>query len=252
MTKRIIIVAGLVFASAPAWSALRLGLGNAVAKRSADLINKASAQAKSRSATASAATLPHCSSGALSDSLPIEMNKIGGIDPLGHVQPTGHTFPADHIYYYSSTTTVYSPAVYAPGNITVTSVASSSNLSATPVYTDYTLTFYACQEFRAVYGHVKTLDPSLFSQAGAMSSCQTYVTGGNTFQLCTANTNFTMHSGDLDRQSRALQRTDFGASDDRVSLSYVSPARRGPNQLHTVCPVDYFVLRGRRRRCRPS
>src|SRR5262249_31073974 len=162
MRNRVVIVMGLLLAGIPARSAVRFGLGNAVAHRSADLVNKAGA---SQNVTGDnvAGTPASCPSGAIFDSQPIEMSMTGGIDPPGHVQPTGHTFPTDHIYYYSSTTTVYTPPVYAPGNIHITSIGSSSNLSASPVYTDYTITFYACQEFRVVYGHVKTLTPSLLS-----------------------------------------------------------------------------------------
>src|SRR5258706_5448224 len=116
MNKRTLILLGLLLGAIPVQSALRFGLGNAVAKRSAELINKGGAN-NAIVGDSVAATLASCPAGAILDSLPIEMNKIGGIDPLGHVQPTGHTFPADHIYYYSSTTTVYTPAVYAPSNI---------------------------------------------------------------------------------------------------------------------------------------
>src|SRR5437899_12491471 len=92
----------VAFAALPAPAALRFGLGNAVAKRSGELINKAG-DSVTVTGDSVAATLPGCSSGALFDALPIDMTQVMGIDPLGHVQPTGHTFPSDHIYYYAST-----------------------------------------------------------------------------------------------------------------------------------------------------
>jgi hypothetical protein len=238
MRQQTIIGLVILAVTIPASAGLRFGLGDAVAKRSAELINKAGGSTAIVGENV-AGTLASCPSGAIFDSLPIDMNLVRGVDPLGHVQPTGHTFPSDHIYYYSSTSTV--TPVYAPGNIHITAVATSSNLSAIPVHTDYTVTFYSCREYRSVYGHVKTLTPALLSQVGAMSRCDTYQTGGNTFQLCTADTNIEMHSGDLIGYTAISSALDFGSADSRVTLSYVSPNRRGPYQLHTVCPMDYFT-----------
>src|SRR4051812_30620889 len=106
----LIAVISLLVASG-ARAALRFGLGDAVAKRSAELIEKAGSS-QSVVGENVAASLASCPAGAIFDSFPIDMNLIRGIDPLGHVQPTGHTFPSDHIYYYSSTSTV--TPVYSP------------------------------------------------------------------------------------------------------------------------------------------
>src|SRR5262245_16447554 len=99
-SRKIIVILFLISAGA-AQAAVRLGLGNAVAKRSAELINKAG-DSNPIVGEAVGATLAYCPAGALFDSLPIDMSMVRGVDPLGHVQPTGHTFPSDHIYYYAS------------------------------------------------------------------------------------------------------------------------------------------------------
>ncbi|HVO32435.1 MAG TPA: hypothetical protein VMU17_00885, partial [Elusimicrobiota bacterium] len=66
-------------------------------------------------------------------------------------------------------------------------------------------------------------------------------TGGTRFRYCTTYTNFEMQSGDLVGYLRTSSALDFGSYDNRVTLYYVSPQRRGVYQLNTVCPVDYFT-----------
>ncbi len=240
MKRRLFILAGLALWAIPARAGLRFGLGDAVAKRSADLINQAGTNAAVVGDNV-AATLPNCPAGSVFDSYPTDMTMIGGIDPLGHVQPTGHTFPSDHIYYYSSTTTVVTPPVYAPGNIHVTSISATTYPNASPVFTDYSLTFYPCQNLRFFYGHVRTLSAVLMSQLSATPAyCSTYSTGGSNFQYCTYNMNFQMSSGDLIGALQTNSTLDFGGSDNRTSIFYVSPARRGIYQMNTICPIDYF------------
>jgi len=241
MKQRLFILTGLILWVLPARAALRFGLGDAVAKRSADLINQAGANTAVVGDNV-AATLPSCPSGAVLDSYPTEMAKIGGIDPLGHVQPTGHTFPSDHIYYYSSTNSVVTPSVFAPGSIHVTGISASTYLNAVPVFTDYSVTFYPCSNLRFYYGHVRTLSSPLVAQLSATTPyCSTYSTGGSNIQYCSYYTNFVMNSGDLIGAIQTNGSLDFGGSDDRTSIFYVSPARRGPTQLDTICPIDYFT-----------
>src|SRR5262249_29171006 len=156
------------------------------------------------------------------------LSMIGGIDPLGHVQPSGHTFPSDHIYPYSSTSTVYTPPLYAPGNIHVTDIASTEYLSATPVFTDYTLTFYACRELTTYYGHVRPLSPTLQNALGSTPSqyCSTYSTGGSSYHRCDQNVNVTLTSGDLMGYAATSGSFDFGSYDYRQTpLPFVSPSR---------------------------
>lgn len=233
---------GLTFLTLPASAAFRFGLGDAVAKRSAELINRAG-DSQPLVGDRVVATLPLCSGNDLFDALPIDMSMIGGIDPLGHVQPTGHTFPSDHIYYYSSTSTAYTPPVYAPADIHITEISSSRYLNASPVFTDYSMTFYPCQNYRAFYGHVRTLTASLQSQfAQYPQSCSTYSTGGSSIERCTAYTNISLNSGEQIGYVQTSGTLDFGASDFRVSpIAYVSPDRHSSYQRYTVCPIDYFT-----------
>src|SRR6266403_114913 len=117
MKKHLLVLSlAVTWSGSPVMAGLRFGLGDAVAKRSAELINKAAASDPANATgQAVAATLPSCPSGPVYDTLPTDLSTIGGIDPLGHVQPSGHTFPSDHIYMYASTITIVTHAAYAPG-----------------------------------------------------------------------------------------------------------------------------------------
>ncbi len=225
-----------------AHGAFRLGLGDAVAHRSAELINTAGANDRLVGDRV-IATLPVCSGTALFDSFPIDMSMIGGIDPLGHVQPTGHTFPTDHIYYYSSTSTAYTPPVYAPADIHITQVSSSRYLNASPVYTDYAMTFYPCQNVSGTFGHIRTLTATLTSLVNAYpQSCFTYTTGSTPIERCNRDTHIVLRSGELIGYVNTSGTLDFGATDNRVTpIDYVSPTRHLNYQRYTVCPVDYFT-----------
>lgn len=242
MKRLALFSAGLLLCAFPATAALRFGLGDAVARRSAELINRAG-DSEHPVGDSVAATLAACSGNEVFDYPPTDMSMIGGVDPLGHVQPTGHTFPSDHIYFYTSTTTAFTPPVYAPGNIHITEVDSSRYLSASPVFTDYGVTFYACQNVRAFYGHVRTLNSSLAAQVAQYpQSCYTYSTGGTTIERCSAYTNITMNSGEQIGSLVTSGSLDFGASDYRITpLGFVSPSRHGTYQRYMVCPVDYFT-----------
>lgn len=237
-----VLVVLLMLTTVPVEAGFRFGLGNAVAKRSAELINKAG-DSNPPVGDEVAALLPACPAGTPFTILPTDMNMIGGIDPLGHVQPTGHTFPTDHIYYYSSTTTAYTPPVYAPGDIHITEIDSTRYLNASPIFTDYALTFYACSNLRGVYAHVRTLTADLQSRlSGGAQRCTTYSTGGSSFERCEFPTDIALSAGDLIGYVHTSGTLDFGMSDTLTTpIPYVSPNRRGPYQLYTVCPIDYFT-----------
>ncbi len=245
--KRSLILLGLLIPFLkipPSYAGLRFGLGEAVAKRSAELIEKAAANDPANAVgDAVAATLASCPSGAVYDTTPTDLSMIGGIDPLGHVAPSGHTFPSDHIYFYSSTSTAYTPPVYAPGAIHVTSIAKSEYLSATPSYTDYSVYFYGCRELKSYFFHVRTLSPSLQTRMGEIDqNCSSYSTGGATIRRCDKSGNVTMAAGDLIGYGATSGAFDFGSYDYRITpLSFISPSRHYSDRAYTVCPIDYFT-----------
>ena len=235
------IVCLIILCFSPVKAAVRYGLGSAVAKRSADLIHQAGATTGPVVGDNVAPTLPSCPAGAIYDSVPTDLSQVLAIDPLGHVAPSPHTFPTDHIYFYRPVGSSTPVPVYAPGNIHVTRISSSEVLSASPVFTDYAIYFYACKDVKSYFAHVRTLSPSLISQAGAIDqNCFTYTTGG-TFTSCEKNTNFAVSSGDLLGYSSTSGAFDFGTYDYRnTPLAFISPSRRMGDTPYTVCPIDYF------------
>src|SRR5690242_9125489 len=100
MKQRLLIMSIIVALGAgPVRAGLRFGLGDAVAKRSAELINKAGASTTLVGFNAAQA-LPACSGNTLYTALPTDLSGVSGIVPLGNLNPTGHTLPTDHIYLY--------------------------------------------------------------------------------------------------------------------------------------------------------
>ncbi len=242
MKRRLLILTGLGLWAIPTWAALHFGLGSAVAKRSADLINQAGVITSNPSGDNVAPTLPACPDGAIYDTLPTDLSQIAAIDPLGHVAPPPHTFPSDHIYFYRTIPVVSTVPIYAPGTIHVTRVTSSEVLSANPVFTDYAIYFYACKDVKSYFAHVRTLSASLQSQVGAIDqNCMTYTTGG-TFHSCEKDTNILAASGEILGYSAVSGAFDFGSYDYRIPpLPFIMPARHTADQLYAVCPVDYFT-----------
>ncbi len=236
----------LLFLGAPcAQGAFRVGLGDAVAKRSAALINSITPNPPVNAVgDRIPAGLPTCPAGAIYDSAPTDLSTLGGIEPLGHVAPPPHTFPSDHIYLYGSTTTAVLHPAYAPAMIHVTDIASTEYLSASPVFTDYAIYFYACSEVKSYYGHIKTLSPAVQSQlASAAQNCFTYTTGGSSYRRCDTQLDIVVRSGELIGYGSTSGAFDFGTYDYRIPApSFAAPARHAQtDSFYTVCPLDYFT-----------
>ena len=236
----LIVLVGLT--SGQSLAGLRLGLGDAAAKRSAELINKAGAQDPANATGAAVSpTLPACGNGAIYTTLPTDLSQILAIEPMGSHAPPPHTFPSDHFNLYAVTTTVVTPALYAPATIHITDIASTEYLNANPVFFDYQIYFYVCSNVETYFGHVRTLSALLLSQTGPIDqNCFTYTTGG-TFRRCDKPMNVVVQEGELLGYAATSGAFDFGSYDDRVTLSFVSPSRHPANQNHIVCPTDYFT-----------
>ncbi len=229
--------------AAPCGAGLRFGLGNAVAERGAEVINKAGAADPANAVgTNVAATLPVCSNGAIYGTLPTDLSQIISIVPLGNHSPPPHTFPSDHLYFYPSTTTVVTPPLYAPTTIHIIDIASTEYLNANPVYSDYAIYFYACRNVESYFSHVRTLSPALLAKVGSVDqNCYTYTTGA-TYRRCDKPTNIVIQEGELLGTAATSGAFDFGSYDDRITpLTFISPSRHYSQQALTVCPIDYFT-----------
>ncbi len=201
------------------------------------------------------ASVVTCGVGATFSALPLLLTDLGDgkIVPLGNLNPPDHTFPTNHIYFYLKTTgsnnTTVNVPVYAPGDITITSISSSTNLTANR--TDYSITFYLCSQLQGYFYHVASLSSALTEAFNNGSgSCTTYNPGSGDYTRCNKSVSVTAKAGDqigtaggATTSSLAL---DFGLYDSRITaLTYANDARTMSNNaqfddFHVVCPIDYF------------
>jgi len=135
---------------------------------------------------------------------PIGLSYTTNIAPLGNVNPSGHVFPTDHIYFYivkQEPGNPVSPPVetplYSPGNVRVTSIDVSEHLSESPPYSDYTLTFYACDNIYFKYSHITTLAQKFLDQlVPPYASDNTYETGGKTYHMYNKTVSMDLTAGE--------------------------------------------------------
>jgi hypothetical protein len=145
--------------------------------------------------------------------------------------------------YFSFAGVAVVPLV-SPGDLTVTRIAVTDYLGATPPFSDYSVTFRPCREVEIYFGHVKTLDPAFLAKLGTIDAtfCLSYTSGGQPMRYCDQPTNFTVSAGD----AIGTAGPDFGAKDARVPPLDYADTRNNPaspdgiDSLHIVCPVDYF------------
>ncbi len=173
---------------------------------------------------------------------PLDSNAFTGIEPLGATNPPGHTFPTGHTYLYLADKTMAAP-VYAPGDVTITSVQSVTNESN---QTDYTLDFYLCDEVKGYFLHVTTLSSDILDEVGGMDDCRTYTAGTETYTACfegasievTAGTVLGYAGGPTATNSGAL---DFGVRDTRIDpIFYANTDLFFSDEEYVVCHYDYY------------
>lgn len=170
---------------------------------------------------------------------PVSTDDLSHIVPLGNLNPSGHTFPTDHVYVVISGE---SATVYAPGDVTITSITEQTNL--TEGTTDYQIHFTPCSAVSAYYLHIDTLDESLASEIGSFDNCNSYTTGGNSYRNCSTSPDLAVTAGSV---IGAVDGTfDFGLYDERMSaLAFANPARWSGDSAsdypYTVCPLNYYT-----------
>ena len=183
---------------------------------------------------------------------PIQLSDLLEIVPLGNLNPPGHTFPTDHLYLHVRMTgaepsTPATVAVFAPGRIWITRIQKTQY--ASPPSTDYSITFWPCNQFVAYFGHVEQLSENLLIHAGPFEGgrCINHSDGNIT---CQKDVIIETEAGEIIGVSEG--GLDFGAMDSRVPpLTHANPARYSSSVLHAVCAIDYYSpdvrdrLRGR-------
>ncbi|HVO32428.1 MAG TPA: hypothetical protein VMU17_00850, partial [Elusimicrobiota bacterium] len=156
---------------------MRLGLGDAVARRSAELINKAG-QTQINGPHSTGLTGPVTFSVA-----PVDLPNVRFLQSLGNLNPPGHTFPTDHIYFYYNyvnvglninpiaTSTANACAggcpVYALADGFISEIQSGADYG--PVANQFRVTFVYTDTFSSYYDHMSGLAPAIVAQAGAIT-----------------------------------------------------------------------------------
>jgi hypothetical protein len=239
MNRRFFILACTVLLAIPARSALRFGLGSAVADRGASTTNQASTVV---GPDGGPPLLPSCGSQmALFTYLPVTDPNLINVAPVG--SQLGHTLPPDHMYFnfelYQGSTVV----TYAPGDGWITQIVGVTypNDSDAPggINPNYYFVFSPCREV-TLYTGQGALSPALAAAANAgNTSCSSFnqnLGGGN--GSCVTNLQLRVHAGDVLTTGVA---PDFGALlDTRFQISgFANPSRHNLNR--GFCPLSYFA-----------
>ena len=238
MKKLFFATALMVLVNGRSYAGFSFGVGNAAAKKTASVIQKA--KSSSTSSVGSPSTSGACGSRQVFFSTgPVSISTITALTPMGNLSPVNHTFPTDHIFFniYGQLT----PLV-APGSANLISVTSITYVVSPgppgPVQgsTEFLLEFSPCNEFDWYFDHVQALDSTLASQIGPMSNCATTSGGGTTKVTCSKTVQIQVSTG----QALGLGANDWRAFDTRTTpLAYISPGKF-VGSLYIVCPVDFM------------
>lgn len=150
-----------------------------------------------------------------------------GLVPLGNLNPPGHTLPTDHLYFYLANPALQYP-IFSPGNLKLKRVKKYTYTG----YVEYTLEMSPGGNYRLIYGHVSDLEPGLLSAIGAITSnCQSYSTGGSTFNYCEKETDIALTAG------QNLGKAGGHAGQNALDVGLVKYGN-GP-EAEYFCPVEY-------------
>ncbi len=183
---------------------------------------------------------------------PIGPADITGIRPLGNLAPSGHTYPTRHAYFFirkgggGYEGAPVEVQVVSPGDLYITEIAASDHTSENPPYTDYSISFSPCKDFKGYFGHMTSISQKLKdSLAPSYDSKEEYTTGGKQHRNYRKQVNISVKAGEKigTAGGRVGQNAlDFGTIDYRTfPLAYANPSRWYKEILHAVCPIDYFV-----------
>lgn len=174
---------------------------------------------------------------------PVDTSKLMSIRPLGNLGPSAHTFPTRHLYLNRNSEVVgadYMEDILAPGEITITTVTSSANLTLDTV--DYSIYFSPCSEVSGYFLHVLSLSSTLEeSFTEPYDFCNEYETGGWEYRQCSKTLNVKVSAGAPLGQT-GVQTFDLGLRDSRLPAPvYANQDRWGSEHLTVACPLDYFT-----------
>lgn len=192
------------------------------------------------------ANLPSCGNQTqFFTALPANFSDLTNITPLGNLNPPQHVFPANHVYFgikVSQNGTPLLTSLFAPGNITIVSIASNNG---NPQHAEYTVYFSSCGQFLAYYDHVTGLSPELQALfTPPFSDC--FSNPFNGAQNCVKNLDVKLTSGQYIGTAGGFMGAppsfDFATVDYRTPpLAFVIQSHYDNMSLHYVCAINYFT-----------
>ncbi|MCF2144503.1 MAG: hypothetical protein K9W42_12455 [Candidatus Heimdallarchaeota archaeon] len=178
--------------------------------------------------------------------LPVDFTRIQSIIPLGNLNPPGHTFPTDHMYFYVNSSFSDGFEIYAPGNITVTSISKILYLPPQDnISEDFSLEFNVCSHLSGRFGHINNLSRAILEVIGGFGeeygdTVYEWEVAGRLYIGYFKKLELTLQAGTLIGRAGYMGGYDFWLKDDRVNLDWVNNEWTEEFQ-HTVCPLAYFT-----------
>jgi hypothetical protein len=152
---------------------------------------------------------------------------IKGLVPLGNLNPPGHVFPTDHLYLYSVNALNLYP-VFSPGKLKLIRVKKYTY----PTFSEYTLEMSPGGNYVLIYGHVSELDAALLGLIGSIAdNCQSYTTGGVTFNYCEKYVNISLTGGQ--------QIGRIGGHTGEHALDVGLQKNNSNTNIEYFCPLNY-------------
>jgi hypothetical protein len=218
---RLIAAAALFWAFAPTPArAVSFGVGNAVAKQGANIVNKVVPP-----------PLPSCGGNFQPFTQPpIADPNFLGLSPLG--SQSDHILPPDHMYLNVYNNSDYGQKLYAPSNGWVVQVTAGNG--------SYSVVFSPCAEVAISFMGLPTISAVLATAVAAAPSYDT-ACGQNTNDgpgtSCVTNLQFPVQAGQILGSGVFV---DFGPlQDSRINLTgFANPSRHNLNR--GFCPLSYF------------
>lgn len=199
---------------------------------------------------------------------PLQIPDLTALFPLGNLNPTGgHVLPVDHMYFGlryvepgNPEGEVVSTPLYFPVAGRITRLThkrmwySVPPADPTPDVVEYAIEYAPCSEVAITFDHVSSLSPAVGdaltdAEAGGGGRCDSYSTGGRSFESCTYSMKAEFASGARVGTVGGIPGNnawDFGVQDARVPpIAYANPSRYGvhPSGLdvfHAACPLEYY------------
>lgn len=196
-------------------------------------------------------SLPDCSDEVELTALPLAESDFTSVVPLGALGPIDHTFPTEHHYFVlpldpsDQERSLQVPALaVAAGAVVEVEDVEHVNQG----FHDYDVTLSVCRDFTLRYGHLSQISTALQNELDTTTRCDTYTTGGNTYQRCKYHVRSEVAAGEPIGHAGGNPgqfALDLGAKDYRHEQNTYANHQRYRSKasflLYAVSPLDYLM-----------